>query len=142
MGGASGGGSSSSVGKLKPVSWSGGSSPSTGFSIIGTAQAKSSCARVSAELFLGCQLGWALSHAAQRAAVAAETLWWRIFLVMKRTQPVDAWTPTTPRLIAAAVTKSTSGTRTIGFMNKLPFPETAPLLMHKSDAELAPNSWS
>ena len=42
----------------------------------------------------------------------------RTFFVMKRTQLVDAWTPTTPRLIAAAVTRSTSGTRTIGFMAK------------------------
>ena len=80
-GGESGGGSSTPEAKLKVFSSSGGRSPSAGFSTMGTAQAKSSCARTSFGDFFGCQLGWALSHTAQRAAVAALTLWWRTFFV-------------------------------------------------------------
>src|ERR1700744_4646876 len=95
---------------------------------------------VSAGLFLGCQLGWALSHAAQRAAVAALTLWWRTFLVMKRTHAVDAWTPTTPALIATAVTSNTSGTRTIGFIDKALSP-AASLLVHIQAMQNDPSSW-
>src|SRR6185437_6674134 len=134
-GGESGGGSSTPEAKLKVFSSRGGRSPSTGFWTMGTAQAKSSCARTSLGDFFGCQLGWALSHTAQRAAVAALTLWWRTF-VMKRTHSVDAWTPTTPRLIATAVRRSTSGTRTIGFIDRCPFPACITFVAHQSDADL------
>src|SRR6185437_12055685 len=56
--------------------------------------------------------------------------------VMKRTHSVDAWTPTTPRLIATAVRRSTSGTRTIGFIDRCPFPDCITFVAHQSDADL------